>query len=63
MLLLRALNLEPGKSVMARVEAHAREDTDIWLTDDRRRLPVQIRVRMQLAIGTITFQLRKHEGS
>ncbi len=102
MLLLRTLNLDPGKStmvpitdgkksVMAKVEAQAREDIktpegtfhtiryeaylfndvlyrrsahlNIWLTDDRRRLPVQIRVRMQMAIGTITFQLRKHEGS
>jgi Protein of unknown function (DUF3108) len=33
----------------------------IWLSDDARRLPVQIRVRMQLAIGTITLQLEKHE--
>jgi len=101
-LFLRTLNLEPGKStmvpmsdgkksVMAKVEAQAREDVktpegtfhtvryeaylfndvlyrrsahlNIWLTDDRRRLPVQIRVRMQFTIGTITFQLRKHEGS
>src|SRR5882724_10266934 len=29
----------------------------IWLTDDRRRLPVQIQVRLQLTIGTITLQL------
>ncbi len=35
----------------------------VWLTDDRRRLPVQIRVRMTLAIGTITLQLEKREGS
>jgi hypothetical protein len=101
-LLLRTLNLEPGKStmvpitdgkksVMAKVEAQAREDIktpegtfhtiryeaylfndvlyrraahlNIWVTDDRRRLPVQIRVRMQFTIGTITFLLRKHEGS
>jgi hypothetical protein len=34
---------------------------NIWLTDDRRRLPVQIRVRMQFTIGTITLQLEKHE--
>jgi hypothetical protein len=100
MLLLRTLNLEPGrsvmvpitdgkKSVMAKVEAQSREDIktpegtfhticyeaylfndvlyrraahlNIWVTDDRRRLPVQIRVRMQFTIGTITFQLRKHE--
>jgi hypothetical protein len=35
----------------------------IWLTDDRRKLPVQIRVRMTVAIGTITLQLAKREGS
>ena len=33
----------------------------VWLTDDARRLPVQIRVRMQLTIGTITLELEKHE--
>jgi hypothetical protein len=33
----------------------------VWLTDDSRRLPVQIRVRMQLTIGTITLQLEKHD--
>jgi hypothetical protein len=33
----------------------------IWLTDDRRKLPVQIRVRMTIAIGTITLQLEKLE--
>ncbi len=31
----------------------------VWLTDDRRRLPVQIRVRMQFVVGTITLQLAK----
>jgi hypothetical protein len=34
---------------------------NIWLTDDRRKLPVQIRVRMPVTIGTITLQLEKHE--
>lgn len=34
----------------------------IWLTDDRRRIPVQIQVRLQLAIGTITLQL-ENEGT
>jgi hypothetical protein len=34
---------------------------NIWMTDDRRKLPVQLRVRMQIAIGTITLQLDKHE--
>jgi hypothetical protein len=34
---------------------------NIWITDDRRRLPVQIRVRMPVTIGTITLQLEKHE--
>jgi uncharacterized protein DUF3108 len=98
--LIRTLNLEPGqsaelpvsdgkKSVMAKVEAQAREDVKVpdgayktvryevflfnnvlyrrsahlyvWLTDDRRKLPVQIRVRLQFTIGTITLQLEKHE--
>lgn len=35
----------------------------IWLTDDARRLPVQIRVRMQFTIGTVTLQLEKRETS
>ena len=33
----------------------------IWLSDDRRKLPVQIRVRLQFTIGTITLLLAKHE--
>ncbi|HZL55819.1 MAG TPA: DUF3108 domain-containing protein [Bryobacteraceae bacterium] len=33
----------------------------IWLTDDEWRLPVQIQVRLQITIGTITFRLRKQE--
>ena len=33
----------------------------VWLTDDRRRLPVQIRVRMTFTVGTITLLLEKHE--
>jgi len=33
----------------------------IWLTDDARKLPVQLRVRLQFAIGTITLQLDKEE--
>jgi hypothetical protein len=33
----------------------------VWLTDDARRLPVQIRLRMQFPIGTITLQLQKEE--
>jgi Protein of unknown function (DUF3108) len=33
----------------------------VWLTDDNRKLPVQIRVRLQFAIGTITLQLEKEE--
>jgi hypothetical protein len=97
---LRTLSLQPGqntqiavsdgkKSVMAKVEAQAREDVktpagtfktiryevflfdnvlyrrsghlEIWMTDDRRRIPVQIRARMAITIGTITFQLDRHE--
>jgi len=33
----------------------------IWLTDDARHVPVQIRVRMQFPIGTVTLQLEKEE--
>jgi hypothetical protein len=33
----------------------------LWLTDDARKLPVQLRLRMQFLIGTITLQLEKEE--
>jgi Protein of unknown function (DUF3108) len=33
----------------------------VWLSEDRRKLPVQIRVRMPITIGTITMQLARHE--
>ena len=33
----------------------------LWLSDDRQKLPVEIRVRLQVTIGTITLQLEKHE--
>jgi len=33
----------------------------IWLTDDARRMPVQISVRVGIAIGTITLQLEKED--
>jgi hypothetical protein len=95
---LRAMRLEPGRSVeipvsdgrkavMARVEAQERETvkTDFgtyktiryeaflfnnvlyrrrgrllfWLTDDNRRLPVQVRVRLPFYVGTITLQLER----
>jgi len=35
----------------------------VWLTDDARKLPVQIRVRLQFAVGTITLQLEKDNRS
>jgi hypothetical protein len=35
----------------------------IWMTDDNMRLPVQLQVRLQFAIGTITFRLEKQERS
>jgi hypothetical protein len=31
----------------------------VWFTDDDRRLPIQLQVRLQFAIGTITFRLEK----
>ena len=33
----------------------------VWLTDDNLRLPVQLQVRLQFAIGTITLKLEKEE--
>jgi hypothetical protein len=33
----------------------------IWLSDDNRKMPVQIQIRLQIAIGTITFKLSKEE--
>jgi len=33
----------------------------VWFTDDRRRLPAQIRVRMPITVGTLTFLLEKYE--
>src|ERR1035441_7915891 len=33
----------------------------IWLTDDARKMPVQIQIRLQIAIGTITFKLVKED--
>jgi hypothetical protein len=33
----------------------------IWFTDDRRRIPVQIRFRLPFTIGTVTLQLEKVE--
>ncbi|MEO8027610.1 MAG: DUF3108 domain-containing protein [Bryobacteraceae bacterium] len=35
----------------------------VWLSDDPRHLPVQIRVRLQLTIGTITLVLEKEAHS
>jgi hypothetical protein len=35
----------------------------IWLTDDQRKLPVQIEIRLQFAIGTITLRLNKEAKS
>jgi Protein of unknown function (DUF3108) len=35
----------------------------IWVTDDARRLPVQIRARMSFPIGSITLELEKEEHS
>jgi len=31
----------------------------VWLTDDQRKLPVQIRVRMPFYVGTVTLKLQK----
>jgi uncharacterized protein DUF3108 len=33
----------------------------VWLTEDSRKLPVQIRVRMPITVGTLTLLLEKYE--
>jgi hypothetical protein len=33
----------------------------VWLTDDERHLPVQIRLRMSFPVGSVTLQLEKEE--
>jgi len=33
----------------------------VWLTDDDRHMPVQIRLRMNFPVGTVTLQLAKEE--
>lgn len=33
----------------------------VWISDDERRLPVQLRVRLSVLVGTITLQLEKIE--
>jgi len=35
----------------------------VWLTDDERRTPVQIRFRLQFPVGTITLELIKVEAT
>jgi hypothetical protein len=40
-----------------------RATLEIWMTDDERHLPVQLRVRLPILVGTITFQLEKEERS
>ncbi|MFN3325178.1 MAG: DUF3108 domain-containing protein [Bryobacteraceae bacterium] len=58
-----------GRYKTIRYEAHLFNDVlyrrkgrlFVWVTDDERRLPVQIRVRLQFHVGTITLQLEKEE--
>lgn len=33
----------------------------VWLSDDEKKIPVQVQIRMQITIGTITFKLVKEE--
>jgi hypothetical protein len=33
----------------------------VWLSDDSRKVPVRVQVRLRFTIGTITFQLEKEE--
>jgi hypothetical protein len=46
-------------NVLFRRSGHLR----VWITDDDRRLPIQVQVRLQFAIGTITFKMEKPSGA
>lgn len=35
----------------------------VWLTDDERRLPVQIKIQLPFYIGTVTLQVEKHQAA
>lgn len=35
----------------------------VWISDDNRRLPVQVQVKMRFHIGTVTFLLDKYEDA
>jgi len=35
----------------------------VWVSEDARRLPVQLRVRLPFIIGNITLQLEKEDRS
>jgi len=34
----------------------------VWVSDDAKRIPVQIRLRLAFPIGTVTLQLQKEEA-
>ncbi len=33
----------------------------VWLSDDARRVPLQVQIRLQFTVGTVTFKLEKEE--
>jgi hypothetical protein len=33
----------------------------VWITDDERRLPIQLKIQLPFYVGTITLQLEKVE--
>lgn len=65
-----AIKTNAGQFKTVRYEAHLFNNVlyrrtgrvFIWLTDDSRRLPVQVQVRLQFHIGTITLRLEKEES-
>lgn len=55
----KAIRYEAG--LMSGVVYERKGRAFIWLTDDDKRMPVQIRVRLSFPIGTVTLQLQKEE--
>jgi hypothetical protein len=55
----RAIRYDVG--LMNGVVYSRKGHVDLWLTDDARRLAVQIRLRLSFPVGAVTLQLEKEE--
>jgi len=49
-------------NLMNGVIYHRKGRVFLWLSDDAKRIPVQIRLRLAFPIGTVTLQLQKEDA-